>query len=69
MLLKQVFKTHAGACKRARFENTHCNGKYTFMTVRFRNGVLDLEPLAAARAHEYTWRLSRERTHRAPTAA
>jgi hypothetical protein len=29
--------------------------------IRFRNDVVDVEPLAAARQHEYTWRLNRER--------
>jgi hypothetical protein len=67
MILAQVFKTPEGAMKRARFENAHCNRKYTFETVRCLNEQPDPAPFSAdsLRRREYTWRI--ERTHRAHT--
>ena len=59
MLLKQQFKTLEGAQKRCRFENAHCDGKYTFKTVRCVNGEYDPHPFGAHDMHKYTWRLEK----------
>lgn len=59
MLLKQNFKTQAGAQKRAAFENAHCNSRYYFVAIRCLNGDPDNQPLDRDRFNEYTWRLSR----------
>lgn len=39
MILKQVFKTLAGAQKRAAFENAHCEGRWIYRVVRFDDKV------------------------------
>jgi len=63
MILRQVFKTHDGALRRATFENVHCHGKYTFVVVRFLNGSLkqDFEPFSENRYRngQYHWRIER----------
>jgi hypothetical protein len=60
MLLKQEFKTHEGAMKRARFENVH-SGTCSYNVVRCVDGVPDAQPFDRERWAAYTWRL--ERTH------
>ena len=59
MLLKQVFKTSAGAVRRCEFENAHTK-VYHYRVVRFYKGKPDTRadyswPMAA----DYTWRLER----------
>lgn len=60
MIRAQEFKSFDGACKRARFENAHCNGRYHYSAVRFLNGQLDAAPFDASKFKAYTWRLQRE---------
>lgn len=66
MLLKQEFKTLAGAQKRAAFENAHCDKRYLFTPVRCFNGVPDPGPYMSPSA-DYTWRLKKESRTHAPT--
>lgn len=61
MLLKQEFKTLAGAQKRAAFENAHCEGRWTYSVVRCVEGDRDLAEFNVLRFSKYTWRLERGR--------
>ena len=68
MLRKQIFKTLAGAQKRVRFENAHCDGRYRYSAVRCLDGERDTAEFDVLRsdfapgnhpASKYTWRLER----------
>jgi hypothetical protein len=59
MLLKQEFKTLAGAQKRAAFENAHCDRRWVFSLVRCADGEPDSAKYDPAKFSTYTWRLGR----------
>jgi hypothetical protein len=60
MMLKQVFKTAAGADKRALFETRH-SFMFTYRAVRVWRGEPDRHPFDRGRflRSEYTWQLER----------
>ncbi len=60
MLRKQVFKTLAGAQKRAAFENAHCDGQYLYSVVRCLEGERDTAEFNVLRFSKYTWRIERK---------
>ena len=59
MILKQAFRTLAGAQKRAAFENAHCGGKHHYSVVRFIGDKPDDENVNVFHWGKYTWRLER----------
>lgn len=69
MFLTQVFKTHEGCAKRARFENEHRSaGRWRYTAARFVDGKPDRTPYdeSIARQGRYTWRLERTSIVRGP---
>jgi hypothetical protein len=60
MIRKQVFKTLAGAQKRAAFENAHCDKRYSFTVVRFVEGERDTREFNILRFSRYTWRIEKK---------
>jgi hypothetical protein len=58
VLLKQEFKTFAGACKRAAFENAHSKTHH-YAVVRQLYGCTDTGPIDKTRLPDYRWRLER----------
>ena len=59
MLRKQIFKTLAGAQKRARFETAHCDGRYLYSVVRCVEGERDTAEFNVLRFSKYTWQIER----------
>ncbi len=59
MLRKQVFKTLAGAQKRAAFENAHSALHFFYRVVRFLEGERDTAAFNVLRFSKYTWRIER----------
>jgi hypothetical protein len=59
VLRKQVFKTWAGAQKRAAFETAHCGGRWNYVAVRCIDGERDTAEFNVLRFSKYTWQLWR----------
>lgn len=62
MIYKQIFRTLAGAQKRADFETDHCNGKFRFYPRRYLSGERDFLYYDPYFAKAYYWRIERVKT-------